>query len=92
MDMTDKDDQCVTTTRDITSPWWKVELQTAIQVIQVYMVTRMESRTTDLIHCDIHVVHIMARTQNITITVATTIRPAAPNPMHGFMSGAFLFP
>ena len=49
------DNLCVTTTRDVTSPWWKVELQTAIQVIQVYMVTRVESRTTDLLHCDIYV-------------------------------------
>ena len=49
------DHQCVTTTRDITSPWWKVELETAIEVIQVHMVTRVESRTTDLLHCDIYV-------------------------------------
>ena len=48
-------DLCVTTTRDVTSPWWKVELETAIEVIQVYMVTRVESRTTDLLHCDIYV-------------------------------------
>ena len=49
------DNLCVTTARDVTSPWWKVELETAIEVIQVYMVTRVESRTTDLLHCDIYV-------------------------------------
>jgi len=48
-------DRCVTTTRDVTSPWWKVKLETVIEVIQVYMVTRVESRTTDLLHCDIYV-------------------------------------
>ena len=49
------DNQCVTTTRDVTSPWWKVEFGTTIEVIQIYMVTRVESRTTDLLHCDIFV-------------------------------------
>ena len=49
------DNQCVTTTRDVSSPWWKVELQTTIEVIQVYMVTRVESCTTDLLRCDIYV-------------------------------------
>ena len=49
------DNLCVTTARDVTSPWWKVELETAVEVIQVYMVTRVESRTTDLLHCDIYV-------------------------------------
>ena len=49
------DRQCVTTTRDVTSPWWTVEFETVIEVIQVYMVTRVESRTTDLLHCEINV-------------------------------------
>ena len=47
------DHQCVTTTPDVTSPWWKVELETTIEVTQVFMVTRVESRNTDLLHCDI---------------------------------------
>ena len=49
------DNQCVTTTSDVTSPWWKVELGIMIEVIQVYMVTRVESRNTDLLHCDIYI-------------------------------------
>ena len=49
------DHQCVTTTPDVTSPWWKVELETTIEVMQVFMVTRVESRNTDLLHCDIYV-------------------------------------
>ena len=51
----DIDNQCVTTTRYVTSPWWKVELKTTIEVIHVYMVTRVESCTTDLLHCDVYV-------------------------------------
>ena len=49
------DNQCVTTTRDVTSPWWEVELETTVEVIQVYMVTRVESCTTDLLYCDVYV-------------------------------------
>ena len=34
--------QCSTTTRDITSPWWKVELGKLIEVTHVYIVNRVE--------------------------------------------------
>ena len=30
------DHQCVTTTPDVTPPWWKVELETTIEVTQVF--------------------------------------------------------
>ena len=45
----------VTTSLDVSSPWWKVELETTIEVTQVFMMTRGETRTTDLLHCDIYV-------------------------------------
>ena len=47
------DNQCVTTTSDVTSPWWKVELGKMIEVTQVYMVNRVHYHTTFLTNCDI---------------------------------------
>ena len=37
------DNRCVTTTPNVTSPWWMVELETTIEVTQVLMVTRVEN-------------------------------------------------